>query len=100
MGDYVRLLETKGVGNVRREDWSHIIAPFWKAVIRSSLNPKSLLRLLRSGFTTQRGAVAMLLMLRGFDKGLIKFGLITATKPTTADNKSSLGSSSLKYLDT
>lgn len=79
--DYVKLLESKGVKDVKHEDWSYIIAPFWKAVIKSSLNMKSVLGLLKSGFSTQRGAYAMLLMLRGFNKGLIKFGLITCTKP-------------------
>jgi tocopherol O-methyltransferase len=79
--DYVDLLETKGVKDIKREDWSYIIAPFWKAVIRSSLNLKSVLGLLKSGFSTQRGAYAMLLMLQGFNRGLIKFGLITCTKP-------------------
>lgn len=78
--DYVKILQEKGAVNIRREDWSYIIAPFWKAVIKSSLNLKSLWGLLKSGLSTQRGAYAMLLMLRGFDKGLIKFGLITCTK--------------------
>jgi len=41
---------------------------------------KSVWGLLKSGFSTQRGAYAMLLMLYGFQKGTIKFGLITATK--------------------
>jgi tocopherol O-methyltransferase len=80
--DYVDLMEAKGAKDVRREDWSYIIAPFWKAVIKSSLNLKSVWGLLKSGFSTQRGAYAMLLMLQGFNKGLIKFGLITCTKPT------------------
>jgi len=79
--DYVDLFTAQGAQNIQREDWSYIIAPFWKAVIRSSLNPRSLWGLLKSGFSTQRGAYAMLLMLRGFNKGLIKFGLITCTKP-------------------
>lgn len=79
--DYVNILKEKGAVDIKREDWSYIIAPFWKAVIKSSLNLKSVFGLLRSGFSTQRGAYAMLLMLRGFDKGLIKFGLITCTKP-------------------
>lgn len=81
VSDYVDMLQDIGATDIRREDWSYIIAPFWKAVIRSSLNLKSLWGLLRSGFSTQRGAYAMFLMLRGFDKGLIKFGLITCTKP-------------------
>jgi tocopherol O-methyltransferase len=79
--DYVKLLESKGALDIKRDDWSYIIAPFWKAVIRSSLNITSLIGLLRSGFSTQRGAYAMFLMLKGFNKGLIKFALITCTKP-------------------
>jgi len=66
--------------DIKREDWSYIIAPFWKAVIKSSLNLKSVVGLLRSGFSTIRGAYAMLLMLQGFNSGVIKFGLITCTK--------------------
>ena len=38
--------------------------------------------LTRSGFTTLRGALVMPLMTRGYKRGLIKFGLITAVKPT------------------
>jgi len=78
--DYVKLLEKEGGVDIKREDWSYIIAPFWKAVIKSSLNLKSVVGLLKSGFSTLRGAYAIFLMLRGFDTGVIKFGLITCTK--------------------
>jgi tocopherol O-methyltransferase len=78
--DYVDLMTEMGGQNIRREDWSYVIAPFWKAVIKSSLNLRSIFGLIKAGFTTQRGAVAMLLMLRGYKRGLIKFGLITCTK--------------------
>ena len=70
--DYIDLLTAKGATDIKREDWSYIIAPFWKAVIKSSFNFKSIWGLLRSGFSTQRGAYAMFLMLRGYKKGLIK----------------------------
>ncbi|KAL7437372.1 hypothetical protein ACHAXM_009089 [Skeletonema potamos] len=80
VADYCKLLEKEGAVDIRREDWSYIIAPFWKAVIKSSLNLKSVVGLLKSGFSTIRGAYAMLLMLKGFDAGVIKFGLITCTK--------------------
>jgi len=80
VSDYVTLLNDSGARNIKTDDWSYIIAPFWKAVIKSSLNVSSIWGLLKSGLRTQRGAFAMLLMLRGFQKGLIKFGLITATK--------------------
>jgi tocopherol O-methyltransferase len=79
--DYVQLMKKNGAMDVKREDWSYIIAPFWKAVIRSCFNFKSVVGLLRSGFSTQRGAYAMFLMIQGFNRGLIKFGLITCTKP-------------------
>ena len=78
--EYTKLLEKEGAVNIKREDWSDIIAPFWKAVIKSSLNLKSVVGLLKSGFSTIRGAYAMLLMLEGFNSGVIKFGLITCTK--------------------
>jgi len=81
--DYVDLLTECGAVDIRREDWSYVIAPFWKAVIKSSLNLRSLWGLVRSGFSTQRGAWAMFLMLQGHRKGLIKFGLLTCTKPKT-----------------
>jgi len=83
-------LKSHGAKDIQREDWSYIIAPFWKAVIRSSLNLKSIWGLLRSGFSTQRGAYAMFLMLRGFNKGLIKFGLLTCTKPLSDSSFDSL----------
>ena len=84
--DYVQILKTKhNAVDIKREDWSYIIAPFWKAVIKSSLNLKSVIGLLKSGFSTQRGAYAMFLMLRGFNKGLIKFGLVTCTKPEKSE---------------
>ena len=79
--DYVRELETLGAKDIKTDDWSYIIAPFWKAVIRSSLNLKSVAGLLRSGFSTIRGAYAMFLMLKGYRMGLIKFGLVTCKKP-------------------
>jgi len=78
--DYVSLLESNGAMDIKYDDWSYVIAPFWKAVIRSSLNWKGLSGLLKSGLRTQRGAIAMLYMLRGYNVGLIKFGLIAATK--------------------
>ena len=91
VSDYVGWLSDLGATDVRSEDWSYVIAPFWKAVIRSSLSLKSLWGLLKAGFSTQRGAVAMLLMLRGYRKGLIKFGLITCTKPELTSYKDVFG---------
>jgi tocopherol O-methyltransferase len=79
--DYVTEFEALGAKDIKTEDWSYVIAPFWRAVIRSSLSLKSVAGLLKSGFSTIRGAYAMFLMLKGYKMGLIKFGLITCTKP-------------------
>jgi len=90
VADYVNVLKHQhNAVDIQREDWSYIIAPFWKAVIQSSLNLKSIWGLLKSGFQTQRGAYAMFLMLKGFHNGLIKFGLITCTKPIATSSPSS-----------
>jgi tocopherol O-methyltransferase len=81
--EYVRLAEGLGLEDVRQADWSEPIAPFWGAVFWSALGgpfPKNLLRLLRSGPTTVKGAIATLWMLRGFQRGVIKFALITGKK--------------------
>ena len=81
LDDYVSLMEERGAENVKRDDWSYTTTPFWRAYIRSSPNLKSLTGLARSGFSAIRGAYTMLLMLKGFDIGLMKFGCITYTKP-------------------
>lgn len=81
VADYVKLAEEAGLQDVRTADWTEYITPFWPAVISSALSVKGFLGLLQSGWTTMRGALAMALMVQGYQKGLIKFGLITARKP-------------------
>ena len=89
VADYVQLLEAEGCINVRRADWTREIAAFWPAVIKSSLTPRGLLGLATSGFSTIRGAIAMLLMVKGYRSGLIVFGLITAEKPDVSEAQES-----------
>lgn len=50
VADYVELLKKEGAVDIRCEDCSYIIAQFWKAVIKSSLNLKSVVGLMKSGF--------------------------------------------------
>ena len=78
---YVDLIGAKGLTGIKRDDWTDDIALFWPAVIRSAFRPRALLGLLRSGLSTIRGALVMPLMIRGYKKGLIVFGLVTAKKP-------------------
>ncbi|KAI4322010.1 hypothetical protein L6164_021736 [Bauhinia variegata] len=79
--DYVKLLESLSLQDIKSADWSPFVAPFWPAVIRSALTWKGLTSLLRSGLKTIRGALAMPLMIEGFKKDLIKFAIITCRKP-------------------
>ncbi|XP_062147419.1 gamma-tocopherol methyltransferase, chloroplastic [Alnus glutinosa] len=79
--DYVKLLESLSLQDIKTADWSPYVAPFWPAVIRSALTWKGLTSLLQSGLKTIKGALAMPLMIKGFKKDLIKFAIITCQKP-------------------
>lgn len=81
---YVALAKSHGLEDIRQADWSEFIAPFWPNVLKSSLNPRNFFRLLRTGLTTIKGAIATLYMLWGFRKNLVKFALITGRKPSVA----------------
>ena len=75
--DYRVLFEAAGLTEIRSEDWSPDVAPFWGEVIKSALTPRGVVGLLRAGWGTIKGALAMPLMARGFKRGLIKFVVIT-----------------------
>ncbi|VVA35565.1 PREDICTED: tocopherol [Prunus dulcis] len=79
--DYVQLLQSLSLQDIKAEDWSPYVAPFWPAVIRSALTWKGFTSLLRSGTKTIKGALAMPLMIQGFKKDLIKYSVITCRKP-------------------
>ncbi|KAK4836095.1 hypothetical protein QYF36_018497 [Acer negundo] len=79
--DYVELLQSLSLRDIKAADWSQYVAPFWPAVIRSALTWKGLTSLLRSGLKTIKGAFAMPLMIEGYKKDLIKFSIITCRKP-------------------
>jgi tocopherol O-methyltransferase len=78
--DYVKLMGESGLSGISTDDWTASVRRFWPAVILSALRPRALWGLLRSGFSTLRGALVMPLMIRGQKKGIIKFALVTATK--------------------
>lgn len=47
-----------GLEDVRQDDWSEFVAPFWPAVIRSALVPRNFFRMIRTGTATVKGAIA------------------------------------------
>ncbi|MGB3548887.1 MAG: class I SAM-dependent methyltransferase, partial [Saprospiraceae bacterium] len=70
-----------GLAGLRTADWSDAVAPFWPAVIGTALTWNGITGLVRSGAGTVKGAWAMRYMRRGYRQGLIRFGVLQATRP-------------------
>jgi tocopherol O-methyltransferase len=66
--------------NIRTADWSDAVEPFWDIVIDSAFEPTALFGLLQSGWGTVQAALSLGLMSRGYRRGLIRYGLLCATK--------------------
>jgi tocopherol O-methyltransferase len=66
--------------NIDTIDWSKAVAPFWDIVIDSAFNPSVILGILMSGWQTIEGALSLGLMSRGYQRGLIRYGLLRAQK--------------------
>lgn len=78
--EYEAIANNLAFQNIRTADWSKAAAPFWDVVIDSAFNPLSIFGLLRSGWGTIQAALSLGLMSRGYQSGLIRFGLLCATK--------------------
>ncbi|XP_047314079.1 probable tocopherol O-methyltransferase, chloroplastic [Impatiens glandulifera] len=78
--DYVKLLHSQSLKEIKVADWTDYVAPFWPAVIKSALTWKGFVSLFRSPWKTIKGALVMPLMIQGYNKGLIKFAIITCKK--------------------
>ncbi|XP_024389230.1 probable tocopherol O-methyltransferase, chloroplastic [Physcomitrium patens] len=78
--DYVSIAKDLGLQDIKSEDWSEYVTPFWPAVMKTALSMEGLVGLVKSGWTTMKGAFAMTLMIQGYQRGLIKFAAITCRK--------------------
>lgn len=78
--EYEEITRSLPFTSVRSADWSKAVAPFWDVVIDSAFTPSSIWGLLTSGWTTIQAALSLGLMSRGYESGLIRFGLICAVK--------------------
>ncbi|MCZ2200996.1 methyltransferase domain-containing protein [Cylindrospermopsis raciborskii] len=78
--EYDAIASQLGLKNIRTADWSTGVAPFWNVVIDSAFTPQAFLGLLFSGWTTIQAALSLSLMRRGYERGLIKFGLLCGVK--------------------
>eukprot|EP00288_Rhodomonas_lens_P018422 CAMPEP_0177699118 /NCGR_PEP_ID=MMETSP0484_2-20121128/5417_1 /TAXON_ID=354590 /ORGANISM="Rhodomonas lens, Strain RHODO" /LENGTH=298 /DNA_ID=CAMNT_0019210283 /DNA_START=140 /DNA_END=1036 /DNA_ORIENTATION=+ len=82
--DYKAIAEKLKFANIKTADWSPSVVPFWPAVWRSALSwrgVKGLIKTISTGWETLRGARAVRYMVKGFNQGLIRLGLITMIKP-------------------
>lgn len=78
--EYERIAQSIGFQDIHTADWSTAVAPFWHVVMGSALSPTAIVGLLRSGWKTIQAALALGLMQRGYQRGLVRFGLLGATK--------------------
>lgn len=77
---YAVLAKNNGFEDVKTDDWSEAVAPFWQAVLRSAINMDSVKGLLRSGISTLKGAWAIQYMIRGYRMGTIRYGVFQGVK--------------------
>jgi tocopherol O-methyltransferase len=78
--EYQAIASGLPLSNLRTADWSQAVAPFWNVVIDSAITPQAIWGLLCSGWTTIQGALSLGLMQRGYESGLIRFGLVCGNK--------------------
>ena len=78
--EYEVIARLVGWQNIGTADWSRAVAPFWDVVIDSAITPGAIWGLLFSGWSTIQAALSLGLMRRGYECGLIRFGLLCGNK--------------------
>ena len=78
--EYYQIISDCGFKDIQTDDWSISVAPFWDVVIDSSFSLPAIIGLWRSGWHTIVGALSLPLMSRGYQRGLIRFGVVYASK--------------------
>lgn len=78
--EYEHLAIQVGFEELQTADWSPAVAPFWDVVIDSIFEPQALFGLLGAGWGTIEAALSLGLMRQGYERGLIRFGLLQGRK--------------------
>lgn len=78
--EYEAHLAELPVRDVRSDDWSNTVRPFWSAVIRSVFTPQGLRALVAGGWSMAKGAWGGLYMRSGIQSGLVRYVVLTAVK--------------------
>ncbi len=80
LSEYKAIAKSTGLRNIKSDDWSMRVAPFWDVVIDSAFNIEAVTGLVKAGWQTIQSALSLNLMSRGYSRGLIRYGLILGTK--------------------
>ena len=80
LSEYSDIASKVGFTNLVTADWSQQVAFFWQDVMNSVLDPKVIARIFQAGMETVRGTAAIALMTTGFNRGLIRYGLLRGSK--------------------
>lgn len=78
--EYEQIADRLQFQDVRSDDWSVAVEPFWGEVIDSAIDLNTIIGLFQSGRKTIEAALSLGLMSRGYRRGLIRFGLLTGRK--------------------
>ena len=80
LSEYRQIATECGFQDLKSDDWSIAVEPFWDVVIDSAIAPQAIVGLFKAGWKTIESALSLSLMSRGYARGLVRFGLICASK--------------------
>jgi tocopherol O-methyltransferase len=80
LSEYKTIANQCGFKEVKTDDWSTAVAPFWDVVIDSALNWEAVTELWKAGWKTVESALSLGLMREGYNQGLICYGLLYGIK--------------------
>lgn len=80
ISEYQAIARQCGFYIIKTDDWSMAVAPFWDVVIDSAFNLEAITELINAGWQTIESALSLRLMSEGYNRGLIRYGLLYGTK--------------------
>jgi tocopherol O-methyltransferase len=78
--EYEQIADHLRFQDIRSDDWSVAVEPFWDEVIDSAIDLNTIIGLFQSGRKTIEAVLSLGLMSRGYRRGLIRFGVLTGRK--------------------
>ncbi len=80
LSEYEAIARRMNFRQIKTADWSEAVSPFWDEVIESAISPAAIWGVWRSGLNTLIAALSLRQMAKGYARGLIRFGILAATK--------------------